>query len=224
MRIVSLALAVVAVSAQLGAQPPKSTPGAQTRVQEKSLRRELLEMEKADQAARTAMFKTLGEKGISLTSDKPITDPDAVAVITEETQRLAKVDGVHLTRLKAIIEKHGWPGKTLVGEDGAQAAWMLAQHADTKFQEKCLKLMEAAPAGEVASTDLAYLTDRVLVSQKKAQKYGTQLGADMVPLLIEDEKQVDQRRGALGLPPMAEYLKSTKAEYDKLLGKSSDKK
>jgi|HubBroStandDraft_3_1064219.scaffolds.fasta_scaffold71532_2 hypothetical protein len=24
----------------------------------------------------------------------------------------------------------GWPGRTLVGEDGAQAAWLLAQHAD----------------------------------------------------------------------------------------------
>src|SRR3954453_2080197 len=36
----------------------------------------------------------------------------------------------HDLRLAAIIAAVGWPGRSLVGEDGADAAWALAQHAD----------------------------------------------------------------------------------------------
>jgi hypothetical protein len=28
-----------------------------------------------------------------------------------------------------ILDTYGWPGKRLVGDDGAEAAWMLALHA-----------------------------------------------------------------------------------------------
>lgn len=31
--------------------------------------------------------------------------------------------------LAAVIETHGWPGVDLVGDEGADDAWLLAQHA-----------------------------------------------------------------------------------------------
>jgi hypothetical protein len=31
---------------------------------------------------------------------------------------------------RVILSTRGWPGWTLAGEDGAAAAWLLAQHAD----------------------------------------------------------------------------------------------
>ncbi|MFO0876258.1 MAG: DUF6624 domain-containing protein [Gemmataceae bacterium] len=204
------------------AEPGKGEASASN----EALRKELIQMEKVDQAARSAMMKALGEQGISFAGGKPITDLKALAVLAEETRKLGKVDAAHRVRLKAIVEKHGWPGKSLVGSDGAHAAWLLVQHADAdrKFQAQCLRLMEAAAPGEVAGKDIAYLTDRVLVGERKPQRYGTQLGADFKPLPIEDEKQVDVRRAALGLPPLAEYVKTTKAEYEKLAGKGADKK
>src|SRR2546422_2708299 len=35
----------------------------------------------------------------------------------------------HATRLAALIDAHGWPGRSRVGEEGAQAAWLILQHA-----------------------------------------------------------------------------------------------
>jgi hypothetical protein len=67
--------------------------------------------------------------------------------------------------LRTAIDEYGWPGRTLVGAEGAHAAWLIAQHADRSpaFQRRCLKLLEnAVAAGEAEAADLAYLTDRVL--------------------------------------------------------------
>lgn len=41
---------------------------------------------------------------------------------------MAAVDGENLPWLRRVITDVGWPGKSLLGEDGAQAAWLLAQH------------------------------------------------------------------------------------------------
>ena len=84
------------------------------------------------------------------------------------------------------------------------------------FQKKCLTLMEAAPKGDVGGADVAYLTDRVLAGEKKPQRYGTQLGPGFKPLSIEDEKNVDKRCAAVGLGPLAEYLKETTEAYEKI--------
>jgi hypothetical protein len=51
-------------------------------------------------------------------------DPDAM--LAEEIRQL---DRRNAKRLDEIVDAHGWPGKSLVGEDGAHAAWLIAQHA-----------------------------------------------------------------------------------------------
>ena len=58
----------------------------------------------------------------------------------------------------------------------ARKAWLLVQHADAdvKFQRRCLDLMARLPKGEVSISNLAYLTDRVLLAEGKKQLYGTQ--------------------------------------------------
>lgn len=196
---------------------------------EPALRQELRAMEKQDQEVRAAVLKALGEKGISPSQNKPITDPALLKVFLEQTRKLAEVDQKNRARLKEVVDKHGWPGKTLVGKDGAHAAWILVQHADgdAAFQKRCLALMKATPKGDVEPKDIAYLTDRVLVGEKKQQVYGTQLqgqGGTFKPLPIKDEANVDKRRVEVGLPPLAEYLKTAQAEYEKLSGKQNEKK
>jgi len=60
-------------------------------------------------------------------------------------------------RMKEIVAKHGWPGKRLIGEDGANAAWLLVQHADANlvFQKQCLALMKPlVDAGDVGDASL----------------------------------------------------------------------
>lgn len=122
----------------------------------------------------------------------------------------------NLPWLEEVVAKHGWPGKRLVGDDGANAMWLLVQHSDTDpaFQKLCLGLMEPlVVSGEVSAIDYAYLWDRVAVAEKRPQRYGTQFGETREPRPIEDEAHVDDRRRALGLPTMASYRKAMLKTY-----------
>jgi tetratricopeptide (TPR) repeat protein len=129
-----------------------------------------------------------------------------------------RIDADNTAFMKTVIHKHGWPGKNMVGSDGALAAWLLVQHADNEvdFQKQCLDLLTKAVERNEAQPDhMAYLTDRVLVREGKPQRYGTQfsdtrfLGASGELKLqpLEDEANVDVRRKEVGLPPLAEYVK-----------------
>lgn len=127
-------------------------------------------------------------------------------------EQVLAVDRCHTRVVRLLLAQHGWPGNQRVGRDGAQAAWLLVQHADhdVQFQADCLKLLRAAVERDDASRQhLALLTDRVLVGQGKPQIYGTQFtqsrDGNYVPRLIEDPARVDERRSALGLPTLAEY-------------------
>lgn len=109
--------------------------------------------------------------------------------------------------LKKIVSQYGWPGEKLVGQMGAQAAWPLVQHADhdREFQKKCHSLLEAAVKNNDAQAQqLAYLTDRICVGDDVPQIYGTQ-----IEYIIADQENVDERRAAVGLPPLEDYLTSS---------------
>jgi uncharacterized protein DUF6624/alpha/beta hydrolase family protein len=160
--------------------------------QNPELRDELLRMAEEDQAARRAA-------GAANFKD------------TAANERMKAIDVKNTARMKELVAQVGWPTKTLVGERGARAAWLLVQHADldVAFQRQCLPLMEkSVAAGEGSPKDLAYLTDRVLVAEGKPQRYGSQfhmVEGKLVPRPIEDEANVDARRAAVGLGTMAEY-------------------
>ncbi len=131
-------------------------------------------------------------------------------------QAMHTVDARNTARMKEVVSAHGWPGRRLVGKDGAQAAFLLVQHADADpaFQESCLELMKEAPTGEVSTVDVAYLTDRVRVNTGRSQLYGTQFwmqGGKLVPRPIEDEERLAERRKAVGLIPMDEYREHMEA-------------
>lgn len=174
-----------------GSAPAQVAAPARTGYSKPALRAELLKMSDVDQAARHAAI------------DAGFKDPAL-------NERMTEVDKVHTRRLHAIVDDVGWPTTTMVGEDGATAAWLLVQHADldVDFQERCLKLMEPlAAAGEASKRDLAYLTDRVAVNRGRPQRYGTQwneVNGEYVPQPIEDPERVDERRAAAGLDTLAQ--------------------
>ena len=118
-----------------------------------------------------------------------------------------------ITRLKEIIDEHGWPTYDLVGEKGEEAAWVIAQHADLdpEFQQQALELLRDAVAdGQASPGNLAYLEDRVAVAQGEPQTYGTQVGCQRtgpVPATpIKDEAGLEERRKEAGLDPYADYV------------------
>lgn len=130
-----------------------------------------------------------------------------------------RIDHDNTEWMKTVIAKHGWPGKNLVGADGANAAWLFVQHADMDkpFQKQAILLLEAAVAkGEASGQQLAYLSDRVLTGEGKPQRYGTQyheVDDKLVPQPIEDAAHVDERRAKVGLGPLAEYDKVMQSRF-----------
>jgi hypothetical protein len=120
-------------------------------------------------------------------------------------------------RLSEIVEAHGWPGRSLVGEDGADAAWLVLKHAigDPGLQRRCLPLLElAAAAGEIPPWHVATLLDGIRFYEGRPQVYGSMFDWDengeMAPWPIEDADEVDQRRALVGLPPLAEQIQSVR--------------
>lgn len=124
--------------------------------------------------------------------------------------RMAEVHRRNAEALDAIIQQHGWPGKSLVGEDGAEAAWLVLQHAiaDPALQRKCLPLLrESAASGEVKAAHVAYLEDRICAFEGRPQRYGTQFDWDehgqLSPWTLQDPERVDTYRASVGLGPLA---------------------
>lgn len=124
---------------------------------------------------------------------------------------LARVDFANTEWLKAHVSAKGWPKYSEVGEKAANAAWLLAQHADhdPAFQLTALRLMEPLLATkEVSPGDYAYLYDRITLKLTGKQRYATQFGCmdgKMQPRPLEQPDEVDALRAAMQLQPLAEY-------------------
>lgn len=88
---------------------------------EPELRGELLRMKDAGQAVRDLSLTAEGEERVH-----------------------SAVDEVHTARLKSTVPARGWPTVAQVGQDGADAAWLLAQHSDKApaFQRSVAEAME----------------------------------------------------------------------------------
>lgn len=128
------------------------------------LRDELLAMRHDDQRLR---WHALGQN-----------DPHAQAAAWST---VAEADRRHTSRIREIINTRGWPGRDLVGEDGARAAWLIVQHADhdPQFQAHCLPLLAAAVhTGQASPVDLVYLAHRVATGPLYAPGAATEALAD----------------------------------------------
>jgi hypothetical protein len=154
-----------------------------------SLRRALVELAKADQAVRI---------GVADSAKNPAF-----------MRRMARQDSIGLAHLREIIGHFGWPTKSMVGANGASAAFLIAQH-NPDIQPEVLRLMKALPPGEYQTAELAMMEDRILALSGRPQKYGTQLkpitaaGLEFYP--IDSLPRLEARRAAAGLPPMNVYL------------------
>jgi hypothetical protein len=120
------------------------------------------------------------------------------------------MDKNHTKKLKQIVQQIGWPTISAVGKQASFAAWLLVQHADHDlvFQKSCLALMMALRSNEIDPANIAYLTDRILVSEGKSQIYGTQFYYDqsqkLVLHLTEDRPNLNKRRASIGLEAIQE--------------------
>ncbi|TPG63089.1 hypothetical protein EAH73_17495 [Hymenobacter nivis] len=172
-----------------------------------ALKKQLAEIRLADQGIRLKIDSVEKKSGMD------------AAMAPALVQEMQAVDTRNLAQLVTIIDKYGWPGRSLVGKAGATTAFLVVQHSDADTQRKYLPLLrEAAAKGELEKSALALLEDRVLMGQGKPQIYGSQLTANMDTkkyqfYAIEDEAHVDERRAAMGLEPLADYAKRFGLDY-----------
>lgn len=165
------------------------------KVPEPAIARELLQMQEQDQADRK-----LASQGSA----------------SEVVARIKAGDDTRQQRLAEIIATKGWPTAPMVGWEAADAAWLIAQHADDglNFQKQALALMEkeASKRGLPIDANIAYLVDRIAVAEHRPQLYGTQFAmpapdkpCDIDFLPLDNRKRVDKRRRAIGLTPLDVY-------------------
>jgi len=131
--------------------------------------------------------------------------------------RMTAIDCDNTAWLKARLQKIGWFTIPKYGEEADKAAWHLVQHADRDpaFQREMLAKLQALPPGETSGKRLGLLWDRVARAQGQLQRYGTQgqcKDGSWTPFESEDPANLDKRRAAIGLPPIAEYMKTVSQE------------
>ena len=135
--------------------------------------------------------------------------------------RMARVHERNARRLHRIIESVGWPGTDLVGPDGAEAAWLVLQHAiaEPGLLRRVLPLLQAAAReGRASPRHAAMLEDRIRFFEGRPQRYGTQFDWDaegkLSPGEVEDPQRLDERRLSVGLPPLAEQMEEARLRAD----------
>jgi hypothetical protein len=162
-----------------------------------TLRAELIAMRDADQEARRRWLKDQKNEALK--------------------KEVATVDARNVARLREILKAYGWPGKAVVGTDGAGAAWTVAQHGGQLFLQQTVPLMRAAADhGDLDWSLVATSIDRVLLGEGKQQVYGTQFdteGDKCAPKNVAEPARLDERRKAVGLGPISEYAQTVCATY-----------
>ena len=155
-----------------------------------ALRLHLLELSQRDRAKRTELV----ERGELWDGYHP---------------EMEQVHAENAAALERILDRHGWPAPQAVGDDGAEAAWIVAVHAIglPGFQRRCRALLEdAVRRGAAPPGRHAVLLDRIRFNERRPQVYGTLLDWDedgqLSPWPIEDPDDVEARRRAVGLPPL----------------------
>lgn len=136
--------------------------------------------------------------------------------IKSVTQSQDSIDLVNLQRVEEIINEHGWPTYSLVGETAAKGAFLVIQHSNIQVQQKYLKLIfDAAMNNEASKEWVALLMDRISVIRRGVQIFGTQVyqvvdSTNMKVRIykyfpIRDEHQVDSLRKEFNMIPLKEY-------------------
>lgn len=158
-----------------------------------ALRRELLQLLRRDEETRARLLA-------------------AGALYGTYDAALQQVHHDNAVRLNELLQRHGWPGESLVGREGCAAAWRIAQHAicTPGLQRGFLTcLRTAVDAGEAPRLQAARLEDRIRFHEGRPQRYGTVLDwneAGELDCEVEDPEGLDARREQVGLPPFREAL------------------
>lgn len=137
---------------------------------------------------------------------------------------ITTTDSLNFSKIEKIIEKYGYPGKSLVGEPTNETAFYIIQHNPDKIPKYYPMVENVAKKGELPFVLAAMMLDRKLANEGKEQIYGTQVYGKRIinkktgkeeffqyVVPIKDAKNVNKLRKEAG-------FKSTVEENAKRLG------
>ncbi len=125
-----------------------------------------------------------------------------------------KNHAVNEKKVKAILDTHGWPSRELSGDNGNLTLCNVLQHCDNSVRIHYLPMMRQAVKDKKLEARLLVRTeDRIATEKGELQLYGGQMkyypatkSFNVWPVF--DPANIDKRRAALGLEPIAIFLKA----------------
>jgi hypothetical protein len=205
-----LAALLILSSPDASTQPVAAQVDAQSFHENEALIRELGAMEAADQEVRRRY----------LSARRTADDAQRTRLAAIWNPEIARVDRSNVARLKTLLRDRGWVRISEVGPRASSAALMIVQHSgDLEFMKQVLAQIEPlAPLKEVSGEQYALLYDRIAVKERRLQRYGTQSttcadGHAAIPRDLEEPENLDRRRTALGMEPMADFLREQDRTY-----------
>ncbi|XZF15127.1 DUF6624 domain-containing protein [Chitinophagaceae bacterium MMS25-I14] len=152
-------------------------------------------------------------------------NPDSLAYNMIRLQM--PLDSENVVAIEAIFKQYGYPGKSMVGIPTNEAAYYVIQHCNEKIKTYFPLIEEAGKKGELSFSLVAMMQDRMLVDDKKKQKYGTQAVGFFQPDAktgkpgmywyiwpIENPARVNELRKKAGmLQTVEEYAREMNAVY-----------
>jgi hypothetical protein len=155
------------------------------------------------------------------TEQEPITLRDSLiekyGVESKEVQEQQEIyernHAINERKVKVILDKYGWPGKDIIGEQGNWTICNVIQHSDNEIRIKYLPMIrQAVKDKKLHPRFLVRTEDRIATERGDLQIYGGQMkyypetkSFNVWP--VYDPVNIDKRRAEIGLEPISEFLK-----------------
>ena len=155
------------------------------------------------------------------TEQEPITLRDSLiekyGVESKEVQGQQEIyeknHAINERKVKVILDKYGWPGKDIIGEQGNWTICNVIQHSDNEIRIKYLPMIrQAVKDKKLHPRFLVRTEDRIATERGDLQIYGGQMkyypetkSFNVWP--VYDPVNIDKRRAEIGLEPISEFLK-----------------
>ncbi|MEM8488944.1 MAG: DUF6624 domain-containing protein [Bacteroidota bacterium] len=159
---------------------------------------------------------------INTTEQEPIRRRDALMKqfgVESEEAAAAQAEykrnhAINEKKVRALLDTYGWPDPAVIGERGIITICNVIQHAEQETRVLYLPMMQdAVKAGKLPPRLLARAEDRIASERGELQLYGGQMkyypeskSFNVWP--VYDPVNIDKRRAAIGLGPIAEHLKN----------------
>lgn len=113
-----------------------------------------------------------------------------------------------------LLDNHGWPQKSVIGEQGNWTICNVIQHSDNEIRIKYVPMMrEAVKNKQLHPRFLVRTEDRIATELGELQIYGGQMkyypetkSFNVWPVL--DPENINKRRAAIGLNTIEEHLRN----------------